>query len=80
MIELDISPEDQFVKEYEMPVSVHKGVNNEQIEFLMDCNYELYADAPGDRLALKANVLKKREQKYNTKISACIDKMKRSYK
>jgi hypothetical protein len=36
--------------------------------------------AGASKLALKGNVLKKREQKYNIKITNSIDKMKKSYR
>ena len=78
------------VHHYELPVFEHGGNQREQIEFLVDCDYDFFTDIhklkeddnhqATPKLSLNGVLLKKREKKYDEKISASIDQMRRSYR
>ncbi|TNV80672.1 hypothetical protein FGO68_gene14294 [Halteria grandinella] len=76
---------------YDLTVFEHGGHHKEYIDFLVNCEYDFYSQqAPDDlfaepsdktnKLVLNGAALKRREQKYDEKIGASIDALKRSYK
>jgi hypothetical protein len=82
---------------YELPVYEYGGGNHkEQIEFLINCDYDFFSDKlDGDfddvghpdkkhgttKLSqLSGAILKRREKKYNEKISSGIEQMRRTYR
>lgn len=80
---------------YDLTVFEHGGHHREYIDFLVNCDYDFYSQPlqsgedifadPSDekktnRLILNGSVVKRREQKYDEKISAAIAAMKRSYR
>jgi hypothetical protein len=71
------------------------GNHKEQIEFLINCDYEFFSEKPENdyeeidfkkqggttKLSqLSGAILKRREKKYNDKISQGIDQMRRTYR
>ena len=70
---------------YDLPVfEYYTQSQKEQIEFLVNCNYDFFNSNsdqhPESSLAINGNLLKLREQKYNTKIANAIEKAKRSFR
>jgi len=71
-----------------VPVQSLSQFGQEQIEFLVQCNYDFYNyhseyldnSQNVSKLALNGNLLKKREAKYNIKISNNIEKMKKNFR
>ena len=70
---------------YDLPVfEYHTQSQREKIEFLVNCSYDFFNSNsdqhPESSLAINGNLLKLREQKYNTKIANAIEKAKRSFR
>jgi hypothetical protein len=70
---------------YDLPVfEYYTGSQKEQIDFLVNCQYDFFSSStehqPESSIAINGNLLKLREQKYNSKIAIAIEKAKRSYK
>jgi len=73
--------QEQQEKWYEMPVDVPSDLCHKYGEFFATCNYDTTQQAEGEsKLASLGNQLKKREAKYNSKMTMTMERMKKCYK